>query len=96
MVIDLRLHADFAELHINLVLLGLPILLGLFVLVPTEVHEARNGRTGAGCDLNKVDITLACHGDSFDGADYANLSAFFINEAYLRYPDSLIDSRLGR
>jgi hypothetical protein len=94
--IDLWLHADFAQLHVDLVLFGFALLLGLFVLVAAEVHKAGDGRAGASGDLNEIDVTLPCHGDGFDGSDYADLPALFINEAHFGNPNAFVDAWLGR
>src|SRR5262249_32006001 len=95
-LIDFRLHTDFAKLHVDLVLLRFAVFLGLFVLIAAEVHEPRHGRAGSGSNLDEVYLPLASHGDRFGCADHAYLLTVFVDQAYLGYPDPLVDTWLRR
>ena len=95
-VIDLRLHAHFAELHVLLVLLRLTVLLRLLVLEPAKVHEPRDRRACASGNLDEVDIALPRHRDRFARADNANLRAVLVDQANFGDPDPLIRAGLRR
>lgn len=95
-VIDLGLHAHFAELNVLLVLLGFALFLGLFVLEPAKVHEPRDRWAGLCCHLHQVYFTLARHLQRICGPHNADLAAFLVDHTQFRYADAFVDPRLGR
>ncbi len=95
-VVDFRLHAHFAELHILLVFLGLALLLGLFVLEAAEVHQPGDWRGSLGGNLDQVDIALAGHAQRLGGLDDTDLAAFLVDQADFRHADAFVDARLWR
>lgn len=92
-IVDLRLHPHLAELDVDLVFLGLPILLRLFVLEAAEVHQSRDRRACRRRDLDKVDITLPGHGDRFRGPHNPDLLAFFVDQTDFGNTNPLVDTR---
>ncbi len=95
-VVDFRLHADFAKLDVDLVFAGLALFLRLFVFEPAEVHEPRDGWVGLGGDFDEVDVALAGHGEGLGRFDDADLAALFVDQADFRNADAFVDPGLRR
>jgi hypothetical protein len=65
---------------------GLPLLLGLFVLELAVVEDAADGRVGVGGDFDEVEAGVAGHGERFvDGRD-AQLVALIVDDE--DFPDA--------
>jgi len=70
-------------------------LLVLLVFEFAEVHDSANRWPFVGCDLNEIQIGLACAVQSFVESDYSVLSSIWANDAKWRNADLAIDPCLN-
>ncbi|GAA1307685.1 hypothetical protein JOE54_001375 [Brachybacterium tyrofermentans] len=92
MHVDLQAHTDFLLDRIRLVL---PRLTGLqvgFVLVLAVIHETRDRRVRAGCDLDKIEIGFRGETQCVLDTDLTDLLAGGPDQKDLRDPDLTIDA----
>ena len=90
---DLRAQLHLTYGHLLLVLARLLATLLLLVLVLRVVEHAAHRRLGSRRDLDEIEIPLARIGECIVALHYSDLLAVVTDEAHLRHPDALVDTR---